>query len=113
MSDDTAPTYTYDGPDALRLPVLGALTQVVDPELALSIVDVGLIYNVRVAGEQAHVLMTMTSPACPVTDVILEDVENELDKVIPAGWRIEVELCWEPPWTPERMSARAKRFMKW
>ncbi|MGY4829065.1 metal-sulfur cluster assembly factor [Sphaerotilaceae bacterium SBD11-9] len=113
MPDDTAPTYTYDGPEALRLPVLGALTQVVDPELALSIVDVGLIYKVRIADEHAHVLMTMTSPACPVTDVILEDVENALDKVIPAKWRIDVELCWEPPWTPERMSARAKRFMKW
>ena len=46
-------------------------------------------------------------------DVILEEVENELDAVLPRGWPIEIELVWEPPWAPERMSERARRFMKW
>jgi metal-sulfur cluster biosynthetic enzyme len=105
--------FAYDGPDDLRQPVLGALTRVVDPELALSIVDVGLVYSVHIADNKASLRMTMTSPACPVADMILEEVENELDAVLPRSWAIEIELVWEPPWTPERMSERARRFMKW
>ena len=46
-------------------------------------------------------------------DLILEDVEMELDKIVPAEWRIAIELCWEPAWTPERMSERARSFMQW
>ncbi len=105
--------YRYEGADEWREPVLRALTRVVDPELALSIVDVGLVYDVRIEDERARVDITMTTPACPVTDVILEEVENELDAVLPRGWPIDISLVWEPAWTPERMSDRARRFMKW
>lgn len=105
--------YPYEGPDDLRAPVLAALTQVVDPEVALSIVDVGLIYGVTITPERAHVRLTMTSAACPVTDLIVEEVEHELDRVLPPACLIEVDLCWEPPWTPAMMSERARRFMQW
>jgi metal-sulfur cluster biosynthetic enzyme len=112
MQPPTA-TFDYDGPEELRGPVLDALTRVVDPELSLSIVDVGLVYSVRIADGQVGVHMTMTSPACPVADLILEEVEMELDRIVPAAWRIAIELGWEPAWTQERMSERARRFMKW
>jgi metal-sulfur cluster biosynthetic enzyme len=105
--------FPYEGPAELRQLVVDALTRVVDPEVALSIVDVGLIYGVTIDAERAHVRMTMTSAACPVTDVIIEDVENELDRILPPGRVIDVELCWEPAWTPEMMSERARRFMRW
>ncbi|WP_119155328.1 metal-sulfur cluster assembly factor [Caldimonas tepidiphila] len=105
--------FPYEGPDALRRPVLEALTRVVDPEMALTIVDVGLVYGVKVAGEQVDVRLTMTSAACPVADVIVDDVEAELARVLPGAPDIAVELVWEPPWTPERMSERARRFMGW
>jgi metal-sulfur cluster biosynthetic enzyme len=105
--------YPYTGPDALREPVLAALHRVVDPEVAMSIVDVGLVYGVTVTPERLHVLMTMTSAACPVADVILDDVDTELDAIAPAGMAIDIELVWEPPWTTERMSAGAKVFMGW
>lgn len=105
--------YPYTGPDALRQPVLAALHRVVDPEVAMSIVDVGLVYGVTVTPERLHVLMTMTSAACPVADVILDDVDTELDAIAPAGMAIDIELVWEPPWTTERMSAGAKVFMGW
>jgi metal-sulfur cluster biosynthetic enzyme len=104
--------FPYDGPPELQQTIVDALTRVVDPELALSIVDVGLIYGVSVTPAQAHVRMTMTSVACPVADLILEEAETELDRVLPADLGIHVELCWEPPWTPERMSERARRFMQ-
>jgi metal-sulfur cluster biosynthetic enzyme len=110
---DTESPYPYSGPDTLRQPIEAALRQVVDPEVAMSIVDVGLVHGVTVTDDLVHVVMTMTSAACPVTDVILGDVESELDRVVPPSMKIRVELVWEPAWTTERMSARAKAFMGW
>jgi len=107
------PPVPYDGPAELEQPIVDALTRVVDPEVALSVVDVGLIYGVSLRDSQAQVRMTMTSPTCPVADVIVEEVETELDRALPAGWRIAVELVWEPPWAPAMMSERARRFMQW
>jgi metal-sulfur cluster biosynthetic enzyme len=107
------PPYPYEGPDELYQPILDALTKVVDPEVAMSIVDVGLIYGVQVTPEKAHVLITMTSAACPVTDVIVEEVETELDRIAPPELLVHVELVWDPPWTMERMSDRARHFMGW
>jgi len=109
----TPPPFPYEGPATLRQPVVDALTRVVDPEVALSIVDVGLIYGVTITAAQAQVRMTMTSAACPVADLIIEEVENELDRVLPAGCTIAVDLCWEPAWSSDMMSERAKRFMGW
>jgi metal-sulfur cluster biosynthetic enzyme len=111
MSVDTP--FTYDGPDALREPVEAALRRVVDPELAMSIVDVGLIYGVAIDATQASVTMTMTSPACPVIDVILDDVREELARVLPEGMAIATQLVWEPAWNSDRLSARARLFMGW
>jgi metal-sulfur cluster biosynthetic enzyme len=113
MNPIMASPFPYEGPAEMRQPIIAALTRVVDPEVALSIVDVGLIYAVTVTDERAHVRMTMTSAACPVADLIIEDVEDQLDGVLPEGCAIEVELCWDPAWTPEKMSDRARRFMQW
>jgi metal-sulfur cluster biosynthetic enzyme len=55
----------------------------------------------------------MTSPACPVSDAIVSDIENELDRELPPQWRIRVRIVWEPPWTSDRMSESAKAFMGW
>jgi metal-sulfur cluster biosynthetic enzyme len=107
------PPYPYEGPEALRQPILDALLKVVDPEVAMSIVDVGLVYGVTVDSEKVHVLITMTSAACPVTDVIVDEVESELDRIVPSELLVHVELVWDPPWTMERMSERARRFMGW
>jgi metal-sulfur cluster biosynthetic enzyme len=111
--DDGQLPYPYEGPEELRQPILEALTRVVDPEVAMSIVDVGLVYGVTVTKEKVHVLLTMTSAACPVTDVIKEEVEGELDRLAPPELLVHVELVWDPPWTMDRMSARARRFMGW
>lgn len=105
--------FPYAGPPELSQPVVAALTRVVDPEVALSIVDVGLVYGVTITPDTARVRLTMTSAACPVADMIIEEVEHELDRVLPAGCSIDVELCWDPPWSPEMMSERGRRFMAW
>jgi metal-sulfur cluster biosynthetic enzyme len=113
MNIDTMPAcpFPYHGPPELQRSIVAALKQVVDPELALSVVDLGLIYGVKIDSHKACVTMTMTSVACPVTDLITEDVEDELEHVLPAGTWVEVVLVWEPAWTPERMSDSARRFM--
>lgn len=105
--------FRYEGPPELSTVVLKALRRVVDPEVALNIVDVGLVYGVRVQPGEVHVDVTMTSAACPVADVILGDVVFELDKVLPEGTLVDPHPVWEPPWTPERMSPRARQFMGW
>lgn len=106
----SASPFSYDGPAEMQTPVVQALSRVIDPEFALTIVDLGLIYGVTVDAERVHVLLTMTSAACPVADVIIDDAGHELSQV--AGERaVDVELVWEPPWGPERLSDRARRFM--
>ncbi len=112
-ADDPHLTYRYAGDPALETAVAGALSSVVDPEMALNIVDVGLVEQVTVQDQRVHVRMTMTSAACPVADVILEDVQDALDRVLPPEYAVEVELFWDPPWTAERLSPRARAFMGW
>ena len=109
----TAGPFPYEGPAELLPVLVAALERVVDPEVALNIVDVGLVYGARVKDGRLDVDVTMTSAACPVTAVIIGDIENELDQDLPPDLKIHVELVWEPPWTPQRMSASAKRFMGW
>jgi len=105
--------FEWEGPQDLLSTVTAALERVVDPEVALNIVDVGLVYRVRVQDQRIDVEVTMTSAACPVTDVIISDIESELDRALPQDMLIHVELVWEPPWTPQLMSAKARLFMGW
>ena len=87
--------------------VIDALRQVEDPELGMDIVDLGLLYDVEVEGPRVKVTHTLTSMGCPVGPMIQEDIHrvtSELDGVDD----IDVELTWDPPWTPERMSDDAK-----
>ena len=107
------PRYSYAGPPELERAIDDALRRVVDPEVAMNIVDVGLVYGVAIEAGIVDVTVTMTSPACPVADVILQGIENELDAILPADLRIRVRLEWEPPWSSDRMSASAKEFMGW
>ena len=109
----TETRFPYDGPEALLPAVVAALERVVDPEVGLNIVDVGLVYGVRVAEGRMDVEITMTSAACPVIDVIVEDAEEGLDRALPPDLLVHVELVWDPPWTPERMSEAAQARFGW
>jgi metal-sulfur cluster biosynthetic enzyme len=87
--------------------VIDALRQVEDPELGMDIVDLGLLYDVEVLGPRVKVTHSLTSMGCPVGPMIQEDIHrvtSELDGVED----VDVELTWDPPWTPERMSDDAK-----
>ena len=84
-----------------------ALSKVVDPELGLDVVCLGLVYSVSLEGGCVNVEMTMTSPGCPLSDQILFEANNELLKV-PGVEKVQITLVWTPPWTPEMMSLEAK-----
>jgi metal-sulfur cluster biosynthetic enzyme len=88
-----------------------ALRGVKDPELGLNIVDIGLVYDIAVSDEgDAHIKMTLTSPGCPSGPEILEDARVVVQQVEGVN-SAEVELVWEPYWTPERMDPRVRAFL--
>jgi metal-sulfur cluster biosynthetic enzyme len=87
--------------------VIEALRQVEDPELGMDIVDLGLLYDVEVDDSNVKVTHSLTSMGCPVGPMIQEDIQN-VTSALPGVEAVEVELVWEPPWTPERMSDDAK-----
>ena len=93
--------------------VRDALSRVVDPEAGVNIVDLGLVYGIEVSPRSIQVRMTMTSAACPMTELIVDDAHEQLAAVLPVDMPVEVELVWDPPWTPERMSAVARAMFGW
>ena len=102
--------------DSEALPVdmvRGALRSVEDPEAGMSIVDLGLVYGVRCEPARVHVEMTMTSPACPAAPYLVDEAAAAIRAIAPEGTDVQVELVWEPPWTPERMSAEARQKFGW
>ena len=91
--------------------VLDALRQVVDPELGINIVDLGLVYGTEVPDGQVHVRMTMTTPACPMEELLMEMVHSAILRELPEARSVEVDLVWDPPWRPDMMSDAAKAQM--
>ncbi|MFZ5814860.1 MAG: metal-sulfur cluster assembly factor [Bacillota bacterium] len=88
------------------------LKNVIDPELGLNIVDLGLIYELRIdETDRALVRMTFTTMGCPISGMLVDGVYEAL---APLDLKdIKVEITFDPPWTPERMSDEAKRRMGW
>jgi len=87
--------------------VVEALRQVEDPELGMDIVDLGLLYDVEVAGPNVKVIHTLTSMGCPVGPMIQEDIDR-VAREVPGVEDVDVELTFDPPWTPDKMSDDAK-----
>lgn len=88
-------------PDALR--------HVIDPELGINIIDLGLVYGIEITDSRVRVVMTMTSPACPLGDYLKDMVESTVKTCVPGVQEVEIALVWEPAWDADMMSADAKR----
>ncbi|MDA3874561.1 MAG: iron-sulfur cluster assembly protein [Kiritimatiellae bacterium] len=87
--------------------VRDVLRNVIDPEIQYNILDMGLIYNVKVLEDKTvGIEMTLTSPACPFGPMIIHDVRESCLSV--GAEDVQIELVWQPPWSPERMSEEAK-----
>ncbi|HET7670188.1 MAG TPA: metal-sulfur cluster assembly factor [Burkholderiales bacterium] len=93
--------------------VRAALKTVEDPEAGMNIVDLGLVYGVKLEPGRVRVDMTMTSPACPVAPYLVDEATAAIRAVAPEGTDVAVELVWEPPWTPDLMSEDAKGRFGW
>ena len=107
--DGAAPASTTDEPpteDEVRL----ALRKVKDPELNLNIVDLGLVYDVRVDDRKVEVDMSLTSPACPSGPQLMGDAERAV-RSVPGVQEAQVNLVWSPLWSPERIEPRVRAYM--
>jgi len=93
---------------ATREEVFEALRSVEDPELGMDIVELGLLYDVEVDGPNVKVIHSLTSMGCPAGPMIQEDIHSVVTSRFPNLENVEIELTWEPPWTPDLMSEDAK-----
>jgi metal-sulfur cluster biosynthetic enzyme len=87
------------------------LEQVMDPEMNISIVDLGLVYEINTKKDEVHIIMTLTSLGCPLFGVIESDIKNRLQELGYKEDDICIELVFDPPWTMEKMSERAKAMI--
>ena len=85
------------------------LKSVMDPEVAVNIVDLGLIYEVNLLekNKQIHIVMTLSTKGCPLGDTIMQNVEVVIQTNYP-GYDVKVELVWEPEWTPDLITSAGK-----
>lgn len=93
--------------------VFDALRGVDDPEAGMNIVDLGLVYAVRSVAGSIEIDMTMTTPACPVSEMLVGQARSAVEAVAPAGTRVQVHLVWEPIWNPSMMSGVAREYFGW
>lgn len=93
--------------------IRAALLQVIDPEIGVNIVDLGLVYDVESKSDGWRIALTMTSPACPMGQSILDDVHAVIDASLAIGTSVDIDLVWEPPWEPAMMSDAARETLGW
>jgi FeS assembly SUF system protein len=91
--------------------VIEELRNVFDPEIPVNVYDLGLIYEIRIDDDKnVHILMTLTSPMCPVAGILPGEVETAA-RATPGVGKVSVELTWDPPFTIERMSEEVKLML--
>lgn len=97
----------------MRDTILKSLSEIIDPEVGVNIVDLGLIYQITIIQSRIVVTMTMTSPTCPMGEMLMDEIKQTLSKTIPEKMFLDIELVWSPPWSPSMMSDRAKQSLGW
>ena len=106
-SEDATPEGSMN-PDAIRDRVIAQLKTVFDPEIPVNIYELGLIYKVDVAADGAtQVAMTLTTPMCPAAEELPPEVETKA-RGVPGVTSVQLDLVWDPPWSPDMMSDAAK-----
>lgn len=99
----------FEDANKIELEVYKALRTVIDPELAINIIDLGLIYEISFTEvDGIEILMTLSSKGCPMGDVIMNSIRNVLNEKVP-GVNVNIELTWVPAWTTDRVSAEGKK----
>jgi metal-sulfur cluster biosynthetic enzyme len=93
--------------------IRNGLREVDDPEIGINIVDLGLVYGIDISSSGVHIKMTMTTPACPLHSYLSDASEKAIRSRFPNVGTINIELVWDPPWDPAKMSAAAKHQLGW
>jgi metal-sulfur cluster biosynthetic enzyme len=90
-----------------------ALQQVIDPELGVNVVDLGLVYGIEIEGSTVAVTMTLTTPGCPLHASLADAVAEAIRLFVPGVEAVHVQLVWEPRWTPEQISPAGRAALGW
>lgn len=93
--------------------VESALREVIDPEVGVNVVDLGLIYAIDIEGDDLRVAMTMTTSACPLAGLLRDQAEAALRLRFPSLSRLEVEVTFSPPWDASRILPEGRRQLGW
>jgi metal-sulfur cluster biosynthetic enzyme len=93
--------------------ILDALRGVVDPEMGINIVDLGLVYEAGARDGDVRVVMTMTTAACPLGESMVDEAAAVIRRRVPGVKSVSVQLVWEPAWQPSMMSAAAREQLGW
>jgi metal-sulfur cluster biosynthetic enzyme len=88
--------------------VMKVLKKCYDPEIGINLVDLGLIYDVQINKDKVNIKMTLTSPGCPMHSFMINDVEENVKK-LKGVKEVKIELVWNPPWNPDRMSKEVRK----
>jgi len=88
--------------------VMQKLSEVVDPEIGLNIVEMGLVYSVEINDDSVNIKMTLTAPGCPLQNTLVSIAKDAVQN-IPGVKNVNIQIVWDPPWHPSMMSEEAKR----
>lgn len=98
--------------DAIEAEAWDRLHDLYDPEIGINLVDLGLIYAITSDHGKVYVAMTLTTPGCPMSDSMPPAVQRVME-TIPGVEEVKVDLVWDPPWNPERITDEGKRELGW
>lgn len=102
------PYHEGEGTIVTKEEVIEVLKTCYDPEIPINIIDLGLVYGVEVKEDRVHIKMTLTMPGCPMGELIIENVKRKVE-AIEGVKEAKIELVWDPPWTPDRISKEAMK----
>jgi FeS assembly SUF system protein len=90
--------------------IMKKLKECYDPEIPINIVDLGLVYEVKIEKQDVYIKMTLTALGCPLAGFITEEIKNKIKEIKEVN-NVEVDIVWDPPWTPEKMSKEARMVL--
>jgi metal-sulfur cluster biosynthetic enzyme len=93
--------------------ILRSLRALKDPEVGVNIVDLGLVYSTEIHSDRVRVVMTMTTPACPMHSYLTEEVRDAMLNQQEEIEHVDAELAWDPPWSPQMISEEGRRQLGW
>ncbi|RLE61493.1 MAG: phenylacetic acid degradation protein [Thermoprotei archaeon] len=99
--------------EEIRRKVIEALRKTYDPEIPVNVYDLGLIYDIRIKDDKTvEIDMTMTAPGCPVAGMVVAITEATVQEELGEEYKVKVNLVWDPPWTPKRVTPEGRKVLK-